>query len=79
MTSVDFIKIDVDGHELDVLKSGEKFLAKEKPVIFIVMGLLSNESNFLKRNFYKLLLNKIKLVSISKNEKIFLESKIFNK
>ena len=51
----------------------------KKPVIFIVMGLLSNESNFLKRNFYKLLLNKIKIVSISKNEKKFLESKIFKK
>ena len=51
----------------------------KKPVIFIVMGLLSNESNFFKRNFYKLLLNKIKIVSISKNEKKFLESKIFNK
>ncbi|MDA7832108.1 FkbM family methyltransferase [Candidatus Pelagibacter sp.] len=32
---VDFIKLDVDGHELDVLKSGEKFFQKNKPVIFI--------------------------------------------
>ena len=32
---VDFIKLDVDGHELDVLKSGEKFLKDKKPVIFI--------------------------------------------
>jgi FkbM family methyltransferase len=32
---VDFIKLDVDGHELDVLKSGEKFLKARKPVIFI--------------------------------------------
>ena len=32
---VDFIKLDVDGHELDVLKSGEKFLKTKKPVIFI--------------------------------------------
>ena len=32
---VDFIKLDVDGHELDVLKSGEKFLKNRKPVIFI--------------------------------------------
>jgi len=32
---VDFIKLDVDGHELDVLKSGEKFLKNKKPVIFI--------------------------------------------
>ncbi|MDA9996450.1 FkbM family methyltransferase [Candidatus Pelagibacter sp.] len=32
---VDFIKLDVDGHELDILKSGEKFLKKKTPVIFI--------------------------------------------
>ena len=32
---VDFIKLDVDGHELDVLKSGDKFLKNNKPVIFI--------------------------------------------
>ena len=32
---IDFIKLDVDGHELDVLKSGEKFLKKKKPIIFI--------------------------------------------
>ena len=35
LTNVDFIKIDVDGYELDVLKSGETFLAKTKPIIFI--------------------------------------------
>ena len=32
---IDFIKLDVDGHELDVLKSGEKFLKKKRPIIFI--------------------------------------------
>ena len=31
---VDFIKIDVDGHELDVLKSGKKTILKHKPVIY---------------------------------------------
>ena len=30
---VDLIKIDVDGHELDVLKSGQKTLKKFKPLI----------------------------------------------
>ena len=33
--NVDFIKLDVDGHELDVLKSGERFLKKNKPIIFV--------------------------------------------
>ena len=32
---VNFIKLDVDGHELDVLKSGEKILKTKKPIIFI--------------------------------------------
>jgi FkbM family methyltransferase len=32
---VDFIKLDVDGHELDVLKSGERFIKNKKPVIFM--------------------------------------------
>ena len=31
---IDFIKIDVDGHELDVLKSGKKTIKKHKPVIY---------------------------------------------
>ena len=30
-----FIKLDVDGYEIDVLKSGEKFLKKNKPIIFM--------------------------------------------
>ena len=35
MESIDFIKIDVDGYELDVLLSGEEFLRNNKPIIFI--------------------------------------------
>ena len=35
LSSVDFIKLDVDGYELDVLTSGEDFLKKNKPIIFI--------------------------------------------
>ena len=35
LNSVDFIKLDVDGYELDVLTSGEVFLKKNKPIIFI--------------------------------------------
>ena len=33
--SLDFIKLDVDGYELDVLQSGEGFLRKFKPTIFL--------------------------------------------
>ena len=35
LIKVDFIKLDVDGYEIDVLKSGEKFLKKNKPIIFM--------------------------------------------
>jgi len=34
LKKVDFIKIDVDGHELDVLKSGKKTIIKYKPFIY---------------------------------------------
>ena len=62
--NISFIKLDVDGPELDVLKSGEKVLSKKKPPIF--MGLapylypefgykyfdLIKYINFLGYNFY---------------------------
>jgi len=32
---VDFIKLDVDGYEFDVFRSGKNFFKKNKPVIFI--------------------------------------------
>tara|TARA_Y100000591_G_C21750239_1_gene654339 strand:+ start:334 stop:1140 length:807 start_codon:yes stop_codon:yes gene_type:complete len=32
---IDFIKLDVDGYELDVLKSGSIFFKKNKPILFI--------------------------------------------
>ena len=35
LKKVDFLKLDVDGYELDVLSSGENFLKNNKPVIFI--------------------------------------------
>jgi FkbM family methyltransferase len=35
LKNVDFIKLDVDGYELDVLISGKEFLRNNKPIIFI--------------------------------------------
>jgi len=82
LTSVDFIKLDVDGHELDVLKSGEKSLAKIKPVIFIeIAPYLYTEFGYsceelikfiknLNYNFYDENLNKVEdISSIIKNIK----------
>jgi FkbM family methyltransferase len=34
ITEVDFIKIDVEGHELEVLKGGAKTIAQWRPVVF---------------------------------------------
>tara|TARA_B110000259_G_C13948634_1_gene375798 strand:+ start:76 stop:891 length:816 start_codon:yes stop_codon:yes gene_type:complete len=44
---IDFIKLDVDGYELDVLKSGYKFLKKNRtPIIFEVAPYLYKEHNY---------------------------------
>ena len=37
-TSVGLIKIDVDGYELDVLKSAKKLLKREKPIIYFELA-----------------------------------------
>ena len=37
-TPIKLIKIDVDGYELDVLKSAEKLLKKEKPIIYFELA-----------------------------------------
>ena len=47
ISKIDFIKLDVDGHELDVLKSGYKFLKKNKtPIIFEVAPYLYKEHGY---------------------------------
>ena len=69
---VDFIKIDVDGYELDVLKSGKRTIIRHKPIIYfefapylykefkytpeILIKFIKNELNYL---FYDENLNKI--------------------
>ena len=37
-TPIKLIKIDVDGYELEVLKSAEKLLKKEKPIIYFELA-----------------------------------------
>ena len=63
---VDFIKLDVDGSELKVLKSGKNFLLKKKPIIFMELApylyrefgySATDLINFLKKmnyNFYEM-------------------------
>ena len=51
---IDFIKLDVDGHELDVLKSGYKFLKKNNvPIIFEVAPYLYKEHGYTKYDLIK--------------------------
>ena len=68
---IDFIKLDVDGYELDVLKSGAMFFKKNKPILFIeIAPYLYSEFGYdyldlikyikkYKYNFYDENLNKI--------------------
>ncbi|MDB9739470.1 FkbM family methyltransferase [Candidatus Pelagibacter sp.] len=86
---VDFIKLDVDGHELDVLKSGEKFLKNKKPIIFIeIAPYLYPEFGYkcselityikkLKYSFYNEDLKKIKNINDYVNKITFGGSKNF--
>lgn len=73
---IDFIKLDVDGYELDVLKSGKKFFKKNSPVIFMeIAPYLYQENgyscstliNYIKSFgyfFYDENLNKIKNINV---------------
>ncbi|MDZ7607514.1 MAG: FkbM family methyltransferase [Cyclobacteriaceae bacterium] len=38
ISRIDFIKIDTDGHEFDVLKGGSKTIARTKPKIIFELG-----------------------------------------
>ena len=52
---IDFIKLDVDGHELEVLKSGYNFLKKNKiPIIFEVAPYLYVEHGYTQNDLIKL-------------------------
>ena len=47
ISKIDFIKLDVDGNELDVLRSGYKFLkSKKTPIIFEVAPYLYKEHGY---------------------------------
>lgn len=43
LTKIDFIKIDVEGAELDVLKGAEQLLKKDKPIVIFECGLGASE------------------------------------
>lgn len=47
INNVDFIKLDVDGHELSVLKSGKSFLKKKPPIFMELAPYLYRENGYL--------------------------------
>ena len=72
---IDFIKIDVEGHELEVLKGMNKFLKKSRPIFLIEIEKRHNASfkkvfSFLIEKKYKsyILKEKNDLNSINKKE-----------
>ena len=76
LQKVDFIKLDVDGHELDVLKSGQEFLLNNKPIIFIeIAPYLYSEFGY---NFQELIEFIIKLNYDFYDENIKKVKNIFN-
>lgn len=72
---IDFIKIDVEGHELEVLKGMSKFLKKSKPIFLIEIEKNHNKNfnkvfSFLMKKKYKtyILKEKNNLNNINKKE-----------
>ena len=84
--NIDFIKIDVEGHELKVLKGMNIFLKKNKPIFLIEIEKRHNVSfekvfMFLKkRNYKSYILKKNKnLINISRNDfKKIINKRIYN-
>ena len=73
--NIDFIKIDVEGHELEVLKGMSKFLKKSKPIFLIEIEKSHNTNfnkvfSFLMKKKYKtyILKEKNNLNNINKKE-----------
>ena len=57
---IDFVKIDTDGHEYEVLQSGIKFLKRDKPIIHIEFApYLHSEYGFFTENIIDLIQKKL--------------------
>ena len=74
---VDLIKIDVDGHELDVLKSGKKTIMKYKPFIYFEFApYLYREFGYSSEILIKFIKNDLNYIFY--NEKLIKVSNISN-
>lgn len=55
ISNINFIKIDTDGHELEVLKGGLKVIEKFRPIIIFEIGLyVMEEKNIIFDTYYEL-------------------------
>jgi FkbM family methyltransferase len=52
---IDFIKIDVEGHELEVLKGAANGIEKDKPIIFVEIAQNIHSRNYVNANYQKTL------------------------
>ncbi len=59
ITKVDFIKIDTDGHEPDVLKGSQQLIQKFKPIVLFEIGLYVMYEKNITFDFYYNYFNKL--------------------
>ena len=73
---IDFIKIDVDGYEMEVLKSGQKIIKKYKPLIYFEFApYLYKEFGYTSKNLIDFITNDLNYIFF--NEKFEIEKKIY--
>ena len=73
---IDFIKIDVDGYEMEVLKSGQKVIKKYKPLIYFEFApYLYKEFGYTAKNLIDFIIKDLNYIFL--NEKFDVEKKIY--
>ena len=73
---IDFIKIDVDGYEMEVLKSGREIIKKYKPLIYFEFApYLYKEFGYTAKNLIDFIINDLNYIFF--NEKFEVEKKIY--
>jgi len=67
---IDFIKIDVDGYEMEVLKSGQKIIKKYKPLIYFEFApYLYKEFGYTAKNLIDFIIKDLNYIFFNENFK----------
>ena len=67
---IDFIKIDVDGYEMEVLKSGQKIIKKHKPLIYFEFApYLYKEFGYTAKNLIDFIIKDLNYIFFNENFK----------